>query len=363
MTDYSITLPSYTIGEHAYDVLPEICASYGSRAVLIGGKQALSAAEGAIRDAMGTEITAPEAIWYGGEASEENIAALMCHPSVAAAQMIFAVGGGKALDTCKALGDRIQRPVFAFPTIASTCAATTAVSILYHPDGSFAKPYFIPRPPAHTFIHTGIIAASPAKYMWAGMGDTYAKFYESTVSGRGEVLAHYHALGTVTSEMCVEPILRWGKEALADNRARRATDALAQVVLAIVVTTGIASILLTAEHTIDYNTGLAHAIYYALTTYPKIEQNHLHGEVVGFGVLLLLLVDQQREEFARLHAFMRSVGLPTSPGEIELSAEEVSAVIPKVCTMADIDHNPYPVTPELLRAAFDELEGYNASHR
>ena len=58
------------------------------------------------------------------------------------------------------------------------------------------------------------------------------------------------------------------------------------MVLAIVVTTGIASIFLTKDFTPDYNSGLAHAIFYALTKYPVIEQRHLHGEVVGFGVLL-----------------------------------------------------------------------------
>ena len=39
--------------------------------------------------------------------------------------------------------------------------------------------------------------------------------------------------------------------------------------------------------------------FYALTSYPVIEEKHLHGEVVGFGVLLALLVDQQYEEFEK----------------------------------------------------------------
>ena len=63
--------------------------------------------------------------------------------------------------------------------------------------------------------------------------------------------------------------------------------------LSIVVTTGIASIFLTKDFTPDYNSGLAHAVFYAMTAYPVIEQRHLHGEVVGFGVLLALLVDHQ----------------------------------------------------------------------
>ncbi len=87
-------------------------------------------------------MTITDFVWYGGEASRENIAALAENPAVAAADMIFAVGGGKALDTGKAYGEESGKPVFTFPTIASTCAATTAVSILYHADGTFLAPDF-----------------------------------------------------------------------------------------------------------------------------------------------------------------------------------------------------------------------------
>ncbi len=363
MTDYSITLPSYTVGVQAYEAISGICRKLGRQAVIIGGRRALDAAEAKIRVGMGADIFAPPALLYGGEASEENITALAAAKEVQAADMIFAVGGGKALDTCKALAQQMDKPVFAFPTIASTCAATTAVSILYHPDGSFSCPCFLKQPPMHTFIDTSVLAAAPARYMWAGMGDTYAKYYESTVSARGEILSHYHALGIATARMCVDPILCWGAQALEDNRDGLATDPFEQVALAIIVTTGIASILLTAEHTIDYNTGLAHAVFYALTTYPHIEKNHLHGEVVGFGVLLLLLADGQKEAFAALHRFMKSVGLPTSPKEIQLTREEVLDVIPKVCAMPDIAHNPYQISVQLLTDAFEKLEKYNTTEK
>lgn len=33
----------------------------------------------------------------------------------------------------------------------------------------------------HAFIDTEIIAKAPAQYMWAGIGDTYAKYYEATI--------------------------------------------------------------------------------------------------------------------------------------------------------------------------------------
>lgn len=359
MTDYSLTLPSYTIGKNAYKKISQLCPT--GRAVIIGGKKALAAAESKIRSHMGDGICASESIWYGGEASEENISALADDSQVKECNMIFAVGGGKALDTCKALGYRLKLPVYSFPTIASTCAATTAVSILYNPDGSFSKPCFIPAPPCHAFIDTEMIAASPCKYLWAGMGDTLAKYYESVMSSRGEVLEHYHELGCTVSRMCVDPVLRWGKTALDDNKAHRTSYELEQLILAVIVTTGIASILLTNEHIIDYNTGMAHAVFYALTVFPEVERDHLHGEVVAFGILILLLADGKTDEFERLYTFMKSISLPVSPEDIGITWETAADMAQKIADMPDIAHNPYKVTAQMITDTLEKLKAYNES--
>ena len=77
------------------------------------------------------------------------------------ADMVFGVGGGKALDTVKCLCIPDDKPVFSFPTIASNCSACTSVSIMYQEDGSFLKPHFFVRPVMHAFIDTEIIAKAP----------------------------------------------------------------------------------------------------------------------------------------------------------------------------------------------------------
>lgn len=142
--------------------------------------------------------------------------------------------------------------------------------------------------------------------MWAGMGDTMAKYFESSMSSRGEELNHYTQMGVDVSKMWLGiGSCRYGKEAMESNNAQEVSYAYEQVVLAIIVSTGIASIFLTAEHIIDYNTGLAHAIFYSLTAYPHIEKNHLHGEVVSYGVLNLLLVDKNEEDFEKVYKFSK----------------------------------------------------------
>lgn len=360
MENYSISLPSYSIGTEVYNKIGEICSPFGSRVVCIGGKTAISKVKDLITESAasaGLEIL--DFVWYGGEASYENVEMLKENSAVKNADMIFAIGGGKALDTSKALAYMINKTVFTFPTIASNCAGTTAVSIMYNRDGSFKEPFFFPAPAKHCFIYTPVIAQSPAKYIWAGMGDTYAKYFEAQMSSRGEDLVHYHALGVTASQLCLYPLLKYGKKAMEDFKNGKASFEVEQVILSVVVTTGIASILLTAEHIIDYNTGLAHAVFYALTSYPHIEERHLHGEVVAFGVLILLLVDGDTEMFNTMYDFNKSIALPTCLADLEMNEDDLDSLVPAVCKMKDIEHNPYKITEEMVFKAFKELEKYN----
>lgn len=365
MNGYSIYMPCYTIGHDVYEKIPKVVLDYGSSAVIIGGQKALAAAEDKIRKAVEGKVTITGTLHYGGECTYENVQKLADKPEVKEAKLLFAVGGGKATDTVKALGETINKAVFAFPTITSNCAGCTSVSIMYHEDGSFLKPFFITRPPLHTFLDLDIIAAAPSKYMWAGMGDTYAKYFESNMSSRGEELSHYVGLGVTISQMCLSPIMKYGRKALEDNKKKIASKELENVVLAINVTTGMASIFLTKDQIIDYNTGLAHAINYGLTSFPEVEKNHLHGEIVSFGVLILLAVDQAKDSdqgftlFDTLYSFSHDTGLPTKLEDLGLTTEDRDIVITKALEMKDIDHNPYKITRDMMEQSFDRLDAKN----
>ena len=344
--------PGYTVGPDAYDDIVNICSAYGKKAAIIGGRKALAAAEPQIRKAVegsGIEITGT--FWYGGEASVENMD--MLRPQVADADMIFAVGGGKAIDTCKVLAHDTNRPFFTFPTIASTCASCTSLGIVYHPDGSLREYSFSKIPPNHIFIDTEIIANAPVRYLWAGMGDTMAKHYECTISSRNDTPAHSDAMGIALSSMCAAPILRWGKQAMADCEANRVTEELTEIILAIIVSTGFVSNFVQ----VDYTTGMAHAMYNGFTILPSTEANHhLHGEVVSYGILVMLTVDKQYEERDRVMAFNKSIGLPTKLSDIHARPEDLPAVTEKALAGIDVRVYPYPVTQQMLIDGVMELE-------
>lgn len=171
----STFFPHFTIGVDAYDAVPEICSDYGKTAVIVGGEKSRAAAEPLIRKACEGHIEILGSFQYGDDATFENAEALTRIPEIREADMVFAVGGGRATDTAKWATHLLKKPLFTFPTLASNCASVTAVCIMYHPDHSFKGSIYRDRNAYHTFINTEVIAHSPREYFWAGLGDALAK--------------------------------------------------------------------------------------------------------------------------------------------------------------------------------------------
>lgn len=357
LENYEMHLPSYSIGSDIYGQIGELCSSFGKKVLIISGEKSYEAAAPKLLKAIKEQgFSAIGQEHFGGECTYANVERLRNLTVYKEADMVFAVGGGKCLDTCKCLCIEDKKPIFTFPTIASNCAACTSVSIMYNEDGTFLKPHFFTRPAEHAFIDTEIMAKAPEKYLWAGIGDTYAKYYEATISSRGEELQHFTALGVSVSRMCLDPLVQYGAKAYRDNQKGKCTYELEQAVLSIVVTTAVASIFLTRDFTPDYNSGLAHAIFYALTAYPVIEQEHLHGEVVGFGVLYALLCDGQEEEFQKIYRLNQELKLPLKLQDIGITREEFEEAMERIPEMSDVKHYPYKITRKMLREAMERLE-------
>ena len=183
-TDYTLVLPAFTIGVHAYDAIGKITRHFGKKVVIIGGKTALSKAKQPLLDAIAkTDLEVLGVLWYGDDATYEHVDRLLREQAVQDADLVFAVGGGRAIDTCKVVADRAGKALFAFPTLASNCAPSTALAVMYKADKSFAGYYYLDQPPVHTFINMAIIADSPFKFFWAGIGDAMSKECGQPYSG------------------------------------------------------------------------------------------------------------------------------------------------------------------------------------
>ncbi len=356
----TVTLPSYTSGVDAYQSIPDITSFYGRSFVVIGGRKALNAGLRKLLDSVEkSELEFRGEFWYGGEATDENVHTLSQIDTIQNADMLFAMGGGKALDTVKSLGKNLRKPVFTFPTIASTCAASTAISVMYSKQGVFDHVEQLGKPPLHVFIDSHIIGTSPVIYMWAGIGDTLAKHVEVTFSSKNDELLHSDQLAQTLSQMCVWPHLTYGEYALEQIRNQQPSVAVDQVVLNNIISTGYVSILVDPK----YNGALAHSLFYGLTLLPEIEKNHLHGEVVAYGVLVQLVLDHQTSLFDQLYHFYKKINLPVCLGDLRLYADRtlLEPVLEKTVHGPELEYTPYVIDKEMIYEAILKLEAMSST--
>ena len=70
-------------------------------------------------------------------------------------------------------------PVVIVPTIASTDAPCSALSVIYTDEGVFDRYLFLPANPTVVLVDTDIVAAAPARLLVSGMGDALATYFEA----------------------------------------------------------------------------------------------------------------------------------------------------------------------------------------
>lgn len=353
----SIYLPQFTVGEDAFDRFGDEMGKYGRTVAVVHGEKAWQAAEKYVSPALekaGLAVSAE--LLYGHDATHENAERLCRDSGVQRADMLLAVGGGKCIDTVKLAADHLGKPVFTVPTIASNCAPVTRISIMYHTDGSFCDIPRLKSVPAHCFIDPRISMAAPIRYFRAGIGDAMAKHIESAWSAKaGEALSFESETGINAGWMCFEPMLRQGEQALRDAEKGVVSEAVENCILNVVVSPGIVSVTVHP----DYNGGIAHALFYGLTSRKHIEKNHLHGEVVSYGTLVSLMVDKDWENLKKAWNFSRSVGLPVCLGDLELERDDpLEDVLELTLANQELTHTPYPVTRQSIYQAIQDLEDY-----
>ena len=335
----------YAVGKDALDGFERICAPLGKRILIIGGEKALAAADKKLKDAL-SAFEIADTVLYGGECSDKRARELYEAYKTAGIDFIVGVGGGKALDTAKCTADFLKKKVVTVPTIASTCAATSALAIVYTENHVFSEIRYFEKPPYHTFIDTEIIANAPLKYLRAGVGDTIAKFYETEFSARGREKGYSDQMALAIASVCGNPLMENAEAALAACRERRVNKELETVIRIITVSTGMVSMMINPK----FNGAVAHALFYGLTEIDGFEEKFLHGDVVGYTTVVQLVLDGKTDEADRLRSFLESIGIETTLSErgIKVSRDSLTKAIDSALKDPDMEIIPYEITADML---------------
>lgn len=346
--------PAYTLGVDAFKNFNNVCGKLGTNLLLIGGKTALSVARYKLLSCISQDFNVVDEVIYGTECYEERVFELYEGYKNIDIDFVVGVGGGKALDTSKYLADMLNVPVVTVPTIASTCAASSALSVIYTKEHSFSKFVYYKKPAYHCFIDTKIIMEAPYDFIRAGVGDTLAKHYEVEFSARGRVLDYSSQLGLTISNMCNEPLMKYAKVALDEVKKGNICDELEQVILTIIITTGMVSMLINP----DYNGAMAHALFYGLTILDGFEEKFLHGDVVGYCTAVQLAVDNNIEEAKKVVSFLKSIKIETSLSQrnIPCDREYLDKVLESALKDPDMNVIPYEVTKDMLFEGIKKIE-------
>jgi glycerol dehydrogenase len=288
---------------------------------------------------------------FGGECSLAEIERVKTNARQHKAQVILGAGGGKVLDTARAAAADLDLPVVNCPTVASSDAPCSALSVIYTDAGVFHEYRFYRKNPDLVLVDTQVIAQGPPRLLVAGMGDALATWFEANTCVQGHVKNMRGGASTQSAlalaRLCYETLLADGAEALRAVRTQVVTPALERLVEANTLLSGLGF----------ESSGLAaaHAVHNGLTVAPGTH-DFFHGEKVAYGLLVQLVLEgQPRSVLEQVLAFAGEVGLPMTLAQIgltDLPRELLQQVASRATAKGETIHNePFEVRPDMVADA------------
>ena len=319
----------YVQGAGEMKKLGEYAQKYGKKALVLITESGYKRIEDVLKVGFEGYDIEPVYEYFNRECSKTEINRLVAVMNEKGCDVVIGIGGGKILDTAKAVAYYKEVPVLICPTIASTDAPCSALSVIYTDEGVFEEYLFLPANPNMVLMDTEIIAKSPVRLTVSGMGDALATYFEARACQASE--ATTCAGGNVTmaamslAKLCFDTLM---------NEGVKAKLALAG----------------------------AHAIHNGFTVLDECHHMY-HGEKVAFGTITqLVLEDIPAEELEDIIDWCIELGLPVTLKELgitEVTDEKLMAVATAACAENDTLHNmPFEVTPETVCAAIKAADAY-----
>lgn len=264
---------------------------------------------------------------------------------------VIGVGGGKALDTAKAISYYTRLPLIVAPTAASMDGPCSGLAVLYTEDGVFDHYLHLRTNPAVVVADTSVISKAPPRLLAAGMGDALSTYYEANACQISQATtdtgAHSTNAARTLARLCLDTILRDGAAAYAAAECGVQTPALENIIEA--------NLYLSCIGFESGGLAAAHALHNGLTLLPQTRKS-MHGEIVAFCTIAqLVLENRSPDEIRQLQQFCRSVKLPITLAEIGLGdcPEESlrQAAAASLGSNSYMNHMPFQVSADDAYAA------------
>lgn len=220
---------------------------------------------------------------------------------------IIAAGGGKVLDSGKLLAHRLSIKSITIPLSASTCAGWTALSNIYSSEGAYERDVVLKNCPDLLIFDHKFIRLAPRRTLASGIADALAKWYEASLtSGKSND-------GLVEQAVQMARVLRDqlfinAKDAFENHYS----DSWIKVAEGCALTAG----LIGGIGGSQCRTAVAHSIHNGLTQLSECK-NPIHGEIVCFGILAQLRLEEiaEKKQLAnqariQLLSFLKDLELP-----------------------------------------------------
>lgn len=290
--------------------------------LLVAGKSAIKQAGPFWQQGMNEMGWQFEVHAFRGECTPDEIEAVAGRARAMGAKSIVGAGGGKSLDTARAAAVLVGVPFALAPSIASSDAPCSALSVVYNAEGQFLEYRIFKRNPDLVLVDLSLVAQAPARFLAAGMGDALATFFEAQACRESRKPNMRGGQSTQSAlalaRLCLDTLLADGADASVAVTNNLVTPALERVVEANTLLSGLGF----------ESSGLAaaHAIHNGLTAIPATH-DYMHGEKVAIGLLAQLVLEgQPRPLFQDMVRFCRSVGLPCRLKDIGLDPTDLKSI-------------------------------------
>ena len=351
MANTIISPNRYVQGRGELKNLPEHAKKLGKKLFVIISASGLKRVRDLLEKSF--ENTGMELVFeeFQGECCETEIKRLGSRFQENKCDLVVGVGGGKIHDSAKAAAYYQGAPVVIIPTIASTDAPCSALSVIYSETGVFERYLFLNSNPDLVLVDTDIIAAAPSRLLVSGMGDALATYFEARAVAASGALSCAGGKPTkgalALAKLCYETLLEDGVKAKLAVEAGACTQAVENIIEANTYLSGIGF----------ESGGLAgaHAIHNGLTVIKDC--HHLyHGEKVAFGTLTQLVLENAGQKLLEeVIGFCMDVGLPTTFAELGMARPDKDLLMEAAVRACSPDHTlvnmPFEVTPEMVYAA------------